>query len=53
MFQILIWRPWGFVWRGEAHQTIPVATGLNPPELPIRDKARNDAHIASTDVKLH
>ena len=53
MFQILIWRPWGFVWRGEAHQTTPVATGLNPPELPIRDKARNDAHIASTGVKLH
>ena len=39
---ILISRPWGFVWRGEAHQRIPVATGLRPPELPISDE--NDAH---------
>ena len=31
----------------------PVATGLNPPELPISDEARNDSHIASTGVKLH
>ena len=44
---------WGFVWRGEAHQSIPVATGLNPTELPISDKAWNDVHIASTGVKLH
>jgi len=34
---ILIWGPWGFVWRGEAHQSIPVATGLSPPELLISD----------------
>ena len=45
--------PWGFVWRGEAHQNTHVATGLNPPELPISDEARNDAHSASTGVKLH
>jgi len=38
---------------GEARQCTPVATGLNPPELPISDEARNDAHIASTRVKLH
>jgi len=30
---------WGFVCRGEAHQSIPVAMGLNPPELPISDEA--------------
>ena len=49
--------PWfnlgGFVCRGEAHQSIPVATGLNPPELPISDEAWNDLRIASTSVKLH
>jgi len=38
---------------GEAHLSIPVATGLNPPELPIRDEAWNDPHIASTGVQLH
>jgi len=26
---------------------------INPPELPINDEARNDAHIASTGVRLH
>ena len=31
----------------------PVVTGLNPPELPISEEARNDSHIASTGVKLH
>ena len=53
VFPILLWGPWSFVCRGEAHQSTTVATGLNPPELPINDEARNDAHIASTDVKLH
>jgi len=53
VFHILIWGPWGFVWKGEAHQSTHVATGLNPPELPISEEARNDAHIASTGVKLH
>jgi len=46
------WGVWGFVWRGKAHQCTPVATGLNPPELPISDEAQNNAHIASTGVKL-
>jgi len=53
VFHILIWGPCGFVLRGEDHKSIPVATGLNPPELPISDEARNDAHIASTGVTLH
>ena len=53
MFPILFCGPWGFVWRGDAYQSTPVATGLNPPELPVSDGARNDAHIARTDVKLH
>jgi len=44
---------WGFVCGGEAHQSIPVATGLNPPELPLSDGAWNDLHNASTGVKLH
>jgi len=44
---------WGFVCSGEAHQSIPVATGLNPLELPISDEAWNALHIASTGVKLH
>jgi len=44
---------WIFVWSGEARQSTHVATGLNPPGLPISDEARNDAHIASTGVKLH
>jgi len=26
---------------------------INPPELPINDEARNDAHITSTGVRLH
>jgi len=26
---------------------------INPPELPINDKARNDGHIASTGVRLY
>jgi len=26
---------------------------INPPELPINVEARNDAHIASTGVRLH
>jgi len=26
---------------------------INPPELPINDEARNDAHIASTGVQLY
>jgi len=25
---------------------------INPPELPINDEAQNDAHIASTRVRL-
>jgi len=25
---------------------------INSPELPINGEARNDAHIASTDVRL-
>jgi len=36
-----------FVWRGEAHQRTPVATGLS---LPISDG--NDAYITNTGVKL-
>jgi len=52
VFHILIWGPWGFVRRGEGHQSIPVATVLNPPERSISDEARKDAHIASTGVKL-
>jgi len=43
----------GFAWRGEAHQRTPVATGQNPPELPTNDETRDDAHIASTGVKLY
>jgi len=53
VFHILILGRWCFVWRAEAQQSTPLATGLNPPELPISDEARNDAHIASTGVKLH
>jgi len=26
---------------------------VNPPELPVNDDARNDAHIASTGVRLY
>jgi len=26
---------------------------INPPEMPINDEARNDAHIASASVRLH
>jgi len=26
---------------------------INPPKLPINDEARNDAHIASTGVRLY
>jgi len=26
---------------------------INPPELPIDDEARNEAHIASTGVRLY
>jgi len=26
---------------------------VNPPELPVSDDARNDAHIASTGVRLY
>jgi len=26
---------------------------VNPPELPINDEARNEAHIASTGVQLY
>jgi len=26
---------------------------INPPELPIEDEARNEAHIASTGVRLY
>jgi len=29
------------------------AVTINPPELPIIDEARNDAHIASTGVRLY
>jgi len=53
VFHILIWATWGFACGGETHQSIPVATGLNPSELPICDEACNDLHIASTGVKLH
>jgi len=42
--------PWGFVWRGEAYQSTPVATGLNPPELPISDEARNNTHIQGSKI---
>jgi len=52
VFHILIWGAWGFVCRYEDHQSIPLATRLNPPELPISDEAWNDLHIASTGVKL-
>ena len=41
------------LWRGKAHQSIPVAMGPNLPELPISDEAQNNARIASIDVKLH
>jgi len=43
----------GLCLEGETHQSTPMATGLNPPELPISDEVRNDAHIATTGVKLH
>jgi len=26
---------------------------INPPELPIDDEARNEAHFASTGVRLY
>jgi len=26
---------------------------INPPELPMDDEARNEAHIASTSVRLY
>jgi len=26
---------------------------INPPELPMNDEARNDAHIASAGVRLY
>ena len=29
------------------------ANMINPPELPINDGARNEAHIASTGVQLY
>jgi len=29
------------------------AVTINPPKLPINDKARNDTHIASTGVRLY
>jgi len=53
VFHILIWGAWGFVSRGEAHQSIPVATGQYPPELTISGETWNDLHIVSTGVKLH
>jgi len=28
------------------------AVGINPPELPVNDEARNDAHITSTGAQL-
>ena len=29
------------------------ANTVNPPELPINDEARNEAHIARTGVRLY
>jgi len=29
------------------------AVMINSPELPINDEARNEAHVASTDVRLY
>jgi len=44
----VLWLPWwqnrcGLVW----------AVMINPPELPINDETRNDAHISSTSVRLY
>jgi len=39
VFHVLILGPWGFVWKGEAHQSAPVAAGLNPLELPNSGEA--------------
>jgi len=33
------WLPSFFILESPLHQSIPVATGLNPPELPISDEA--------------
>jgi len=30
-----------------------LAVMINPPELPIHDETRNDAHIANTGVRLY
>jgi len=38
---------------GERTDTGVWAIMINPPELPINDEARNEAHIPSTGVRLY
>ena len=43
----------GLVWKGKPHLSTIVAGRFHPSELPISDESRNNAHVASTGVKLH
>ena len=39
--------------RTETGLHVPSAVMIHPPELPINDEARNEAHIASTGVRRY
>jgi len=39
--------------KGKDRYGLVRAVMINPPELPINGKARNEAHIASAGVRLH
>ena len=39
--------------RTETGLHVPSAVMIRPPELPINDEARNEAHIASTGVRRY
>ena len=49
----IVWLLYVLLLRGKNRHGLVWAIMTNLPELPINDEARNEAHIASTGVRLY
>jgi len=52
-FVFTMWQLYAELLRGQNRYGLVWAVTINPPELPTNDEDWNDAHIASTGMRLH
>ena len=53
IFVFIVWLLYVQLLRGKKRYGLVWADMINPPEMPVNDEARNEAHIANTGARLY